>query len=356
MSQVNTLDFTGQSIFCGIDTHKNNWSVCIRNDERELRVFSQDPDPSQLGGYLKKNYPGATIIIAYEAGFCGFWPYQGFVEQGLKCQVVHAADIPQTDKNRRFKTDKVDCRKIARELGNKNLNAIYVPSQSTVEARSLVRSRAQFVKDQTRVKNRISSFLHFMGYKIPKNLKKSTHYSKRFIQWLEELPLSLCTKTTMTSHIYMWKNIRAELLKIEKSLRTLSQSEEYREKVDLLRSVPGIGITTSLILLTELENIERFKDKDSLCSYAGFSPNVYSSADKTRVRGITRHCNHIVRTTLVESAWMAISKDPALLMTYNELKKRMNYNLAVIRIAKKLLRRVSWVLKHKQPYQLGRVK
>jgi hypothetical protein len=76
MKQVKELSFSGQDIYCGIDVHKKDWSVCIRDDERELRSFSQPPQPSALTNFLERNYPHATFHAAYEAGFCGYWIQQ----------------------------------------------------------------------------------------------------------------------------------------------------------------------------------------------------------------------------------------------------------------------------------------
>jgi transposase len=171
MKQVKVLDFTGQSIFCGIDIHKKNWSVCLRNHERELKVFSQDADAGLLARHLKQHYPNAAVSIVYEAGFCGYWPQQAFTAEGLDCRVIHPSDIPQPEKNRRYKTDTVDCRKLAVELSKGFLNFIHIPLPSTIENRSLVRTRQQLVQDQTRYKNRILSFLNFFGIKVPEGIK-----------------------------------------------------------------------------------------------------------------------------------------------------------------------------------------
>lgn len=93
-----------------------------------------------------------------------------------------------------------------------------------------------------------------------------------------------------------------------------------------------------MILLIELEDITRFSTFDHLRSYAGLKPEIYSSSETVVIKGLTHRCNVLVRTALVESAWKTVTKDPALLMAYKEYKKRMNYNKAIIRIAKKLLR------------------
>lgn len=356
MTQVKTLDFTGQSIFCGIDIHKKNWAVCLRTHDRELKVFSQDPDPLVLSHHIKKYYPNATITLAYEAGFSGFWPHQVFVSQGLECKVVNPSDIPQPDKSRRHKTDVVDCRKLALELSKASLNSIHIPTQDTIEHRSLVRGRQQLVKDQTRFKNRIISFLDFFGIRIPEGYKKCTHFSKRFLSWLEELPMAAMSKSALLVKVNCVKAIREQLVFTNNQLRELSKSSFYKKTIELLMSIPGIGIQSALIIATELGDIRRFKTFDLLASYCGFKPDIYSSGDKTVIKGMTYQCNHLLRETLVECAWMAIGKDPAMTQAYYDYKKRMHYNKAIIRIAKKLLNRVRYVLINEQPYQMAIVK
>jgi transposase len=352
MTQSN-LDFSGHSIFCGIDVHKKSWSVCLRNHERELKTFSQDADASLLAWHLKRYYPKAAVRIAYEAGFCGFWPYQVFQREGLDCLIINPSDIPQTDKSRRHKTDVVDCRKLAVALSQGSLNSIYIPSEHTIEARSLVRTREQLVKDQTRYKNRIISFLDFFGIRIPEGYKKSSHFSNHFIGWLRQLPLTTNSKASLEIKINVLTSIRTQLLLTNRQLRTLAAASDFEQPIKLLRTIPGIGMLSALVLVTELEDIHRFKSFDHLASYAGFKPDVYASAEKNIQKGITHQCNHLVRETLVECAWMAIGKDPVLTQTYYEYKKRMHYNKAIVRIAKKVLNRIRYVLVNNQPYQMG---
>lgn len=353
MIQVKDLDFRGHSIFCGVDLHKKNWSICLRNHERELKTFSQDADAKLLAQHLKKHYPNASVRIVYEAGFCGFWPYRIFRTEGFDCLVVNPCDIPQPEKSRRYKTDVVDCRKLAVALSQGSLNSIYIPSEQTIEARSLVRTRQQLVKDQTRYKNRIISFLDFFGIKIPEGYKKSSHFSNHLMGWLRQLPLATNSKASLEVKLNVLTSIRAQLLLTNRQLRALSASSAFEQPIELLRTIPGIGMISALTLLTELEDMHRFKTFDQLASYAGFKPDVYASAEKKIQKGITHQCNRLVRETLVECAWMAIGKDPVLTQTYYEYKKRMHYNKAILRIAKKLLNRVRYVLINNQPYQTG---
>ena len=57
---------------------------------------------------------------------------------------------------------------------------------------------------------------------------------------------------------------------------------------------------------------------------------------------------------LIECSWVAVREDPALLMAFGKLSKRMVKNRAIVRIvriARKLLNRIRYVLKHQEPYK-----
>ena len=143
---------------------------------------------------------------------------------------------------------------------------------------------------------------------------------------------------------------------ISREIRRISKTEAYQENVKLLRSVPGIGLITAMVILTEIETIDRFSNLDKLCSYIGFVPSTHSSGEKEKTGDITPRGHSILRSAIIESAWTAIRYDPALIKSYHEYCKRMEPNKAIIRIAKKLVSRIRFVLKNKQPYVRSLVK
>jgi hypothetical protein len=63
-----------------------------------------------------------------------------------------------------------------------------------------------------------------------------------------------------------------------------------------------------------------------------------------------------LKIMLIEASWEAIRKDPALMLKFNELSKRMHKNKAIVRIARKMLSRIRFVLQNKQSYELSVVK
>ncbi|HEX9650494.1 MAG TPA: transposase, partial [Cyclobacteriaceae bacterium] len=103
------------------------------------------PDAGVLVKYLNKNFPGANYYAAYEAGYSGFWLQENLQAQGINCIVVHAADVPTKDKERKQKRDPLDSQKIARSLKSGELEAIYIPSKDCQQDRSLLRARHQIV-------------------------------------------------------------------------------------------------------------------------------------------------------------------------------------------------------------------
>ncbi len=140
---------------------------------------------------------------------------------------------------------------------------------------------------------------------------------------------------------------------LQSNIKALSLTNKYESNIKVLTSVPSIGLIAGMTMLTELGNIRRFKKFDRLCSYCGLTPNCHSSGETERITGLSRRGNPFIKTILIECAWMAIRKDPALLLYYKKLLPRMNGNKAIIKVARKLLNRIRYVLWHQKEYVTG---
>jgi transposase len=138
---------------------------------------------------------------------------------------------------------------------------------------------------------------------------------------------------------------------ITKQIRNLSKSERYKTAVELLCTIPGISTLTAMIILTEIGDIHRFRTVDKLCSYIGLIPSEHSSGEKENRNYMTRRGKGILRRIIIEASWIAIRKDPGLLMNYTELTKRMKGNRAIKTISRKLIARIMFVLKNKEAYK-----
>jgi transposase len=351
MDKSKQIDFCGQDIFVGLDTHLRSWRVSIMVGQSAYKTFSQNPNPKTLKNYLMRNFPKANYYSAYEASFSGFKHHRELIKLGIKNMVVNPADIPTTDKERKQKEDSRDSRKIAKQLSQQDLTAIYVPEIEIEGDRCLVRYRKTITKEIARAKSRIKSLLYYFGIEIPEQFAEKKYWSKRFTNWLEQVELpTQSARMTLSGHLEQVELLRKKQYSTNKEIRELSKKEVYKENYDLLISVPGVANLTAMIILTEIGDIHRFKSLDKLCSFIGFVPMTSSTGENERTGNITMRRNKILRTAIVESSWTAIRNDPALMLAYQKLIKRMTPQKAIIRISKKLVNRIIYVLKNKKAY------
>lgn len=356
--QRNELNFKGENIYVGIDVHLKSWKVTILTEHLHHKTFAQPPESKVLAFFLQKTFPGATYMSAYEAGFSGLWAHMELTKMNIKNIVVNPADIPTTQKEKLQKTDSVDSSKIARSLRAGELTGIHIPTLSTLEARSLMRTRSAIVKELTQMKQRIKSMLYYYGIKFPLIFERSTtHWSRRFILWLEEIEFSTEEgRCSLSLLVDAAKELRKILLSATRQVKLLSESEKYRESYRLISSVPGIGLITGMTFLTEIEDISRFLNTDKLAGYVGLVPTSHSGGENEAKGEMTFRGQSQIRKMLIESSWFAARIDPALSLYYSKLIHKMEPNNAIIRIARKLLNRIYHVLKYKEKYVCAVVK
>jgi transposase len=359
-TKVNQNSFEGQEFFVGIDYHKKSWKVTILGEKYEHKSMSQDPNPDHLAAYLKKNFPGARYRAVYEAGFSGFHSCRRLNELGVECIVTHAADVPTGEKERLQKTDKADSRKLARALRGGELEGIHIPDPVQEADRALVRQRYKIMKDISRTKNRVKSLLFQFGIKIPDcfTVSQARHWSKTFIEWLRNLPVQQDTlRMSIDNYLDTGLLLRKQLLAVNRQVRALARSERYQEPYGLLTSIPGVGLMTAMNILVQIGDIGRFERFDKLSSYIGLIPSMHGSGERMTTGKLMRRGRKDIKVQLIESSWIAVRKDPAMMAKFNELtKNNMPKNKAIIRIARKLLSRMRYVLVNKIKYELGVLK
>lgn len=347
--------FADQDLYIGIDVHLKSWAVCILTATRKYRSFTQPPDPAVLIDHLHQYFPGARYHCVYEAGYFGFSAARALNAAGVACMVVHPADIPQSDYERRKKSDRVDANKLAFELRNGRLKAIYIPEAEMEQDRALLRTREDVVKKQTRVKHQIRAFLK--QHAVPFPLSENGHersWSRAVIAKLAAMTLPTHSGTrALQFHVKELLFHREQLLEITREIRALSRTERYAKNVELLCSCPGIGMLTSMAILTELVDIRRFTTSDRLANYIGLIPDEESSGEKKKTTGVSKRRNSHLRHKLIESAWVASRTDPALIAVYEKLCRRMNKQRAIIVVARKLVNRFRAVLLSQEKYRMG---
>jgi transposase len=339
----------GKRIFVGIDLHRLQWHVTIRTEDVELFAGSIPGNWESLRKLLDR-YPGYEIEAVYEAGYFGFWLHDHLLEYGAKWIVTPPSLVPQEYGNH-VKTDRRDSRKLAHLLAKGMLKRVWVPTGQERYERQVIRRRRQLIGDRVRTQNRIKAELRFYGIDLP---APTGQWTKTYVENLHRLHFNdHWMQESFERLLEEYQFLTAQIQRQTTVLRELADSPDYRERVKILRSVPGIGLIAAMELLLELQDVERFRRADQLAAYVGLTPSQYSSADKVRMGRITCIGKSSLRATMVEVAWRLIAKDPAMREKYERIKTRAGSKRAIIAIARMTLLRTRRMLLDHRPYVVG---
>jgi len=347
-----TID-KSKTLYIGIDVHKTTWHVTIIQEE-EIRFSGSLTAQWRTLQQLLERYrsPGISCQAVYEAGYFGYWLHDRLEEYGVCCIVTPPSLIP-IEYGNHVKTDRRDSQKLARLLSKGLLKRVVVPTEQERHHRHVVRRRRQLANDRVRVQNRIKADLRFYGIEFPdcrgrwstiylENLSR-LHWNDR---WIEE---------SFHRLLEQYEFLTEQIKKQTQLISELAETEQYRDRVTLLVSIPGIGVLTAMELLVELQDVARFRTAKQLAAYVGLTPSQYSSGDHVRMGRITATGKNRLRGLLIESAWHLIAKDPAMREKYDAIKLRAGAKRAIVAIARHLLIRARRLILNRQSYVFGLV-
>ena len=350
------VDYTGKNIYVGLDVHKKNWHATVYLEQQYIKTFHLESRGQILLKFLENNYPNGSYHACYEAGFCGFSVQRALTALGIKCIVVNACDIPQTQKGTLSKTDASDSKRIGEAFAKQMLKPIYVPDKISEADRNLIRYRKRTQELLKAKKQSIKSCLNILDIPIPARHDKP-YWTNNFIKWLQDLHIEeFSAKATIDGLVQDATFFRKKLLMLNQEIKKLSKSEKYNQMYDILNSTPGIGLITAMTMLTEVVDINRFENFTKFNSFIGLCPSEFSSGEKERKGKMTSRSNKQIRSLIIEAPWVAIRLDPALTKKYQELLITKTKKRAIVVIARKLLSRIYKVWKAKVPYENGIVK
>ncbi len=117
----------------------------------------------------------------------------------------------------------------------------------------------------------------------------------------------------------------------------------------LINSILGIGHYSSLVIASEIADIERFNDSHKLCAYAGVVPSVRNSADIIHHSWHVLHgCEHILLEPIAVSCFLVLLYcHSGITKFYNSIKKKRGSSKAAVAGASKILRGIYWMLKER---------
>jgi transposase len=220
------------------------------------------------------------------------------------------------------------------------------------ELRSLNRTRFYLMRDFRRSKNRIKSFLQYYSIFIPPEFDNN-QWPLKFIDWLKQIKMKTSSgQDAFSNLIRSFEYHREQILILSRQIR-IRVREYDKELYNLLKTVSGIGPLTSSALITEIGDINRFPHINHLSSFVGLVPRVKQSGETSYNAGMTFRCNEYLRTLLIESSWQAIRQDPAMMQYYHQHIINNKGQKVIVKVARKLLNRVRYVMKNRKPYVTG---
>jgi transposase len=323
-------DYTGKTLFVGIDVHKKTYAVTVICDGDVVKRDTLKANPSTLIAYLTKRFDSGKIKSAYEAGFCGFHLHRKLIEAGIENIVVNPAGIEVS--NSKVKTDKKDSLKIAAQLSEKKLKCVHIPSIEKEDDRTVTRLRDKFSKEKTRIGNRIKSSLLLHGLLGPDDKKK---VSRTWIENLLILNMSPGLKIAIGYLASVWLFFDEKIKELEEEMKKQAIKEKDLEAI--WQSAPGIGPISGRVLANELGDMKQFANERQLFSYAGLTPTEHSSGEHTRQGHITKQGKPILRKLLVQAAWTAVRCNKEIESVFNRIASKAGVKRAIIGIARRLI-------------------
>lgn len=324
-------DYTGKTVYLGIDVHKNTYAVVAICEKTVMKKATLPASPEGLAAFCKKFFPGAAVKSAYEAGFSGFHLHRTLEKNGIKNLVVHAAGI-EVAIGDKVKTDKRDALKIATQLEANRLKGIHVPSEEREEKRTLTRLRDTVVEHRMTTANQIKALLHQHGL-ISLGAKK--RISVEWIENLKKLPMRDGIRYALNQLINMWQELTTRIKEINVEIGKQAVEDHALEVV--YRSAPGIGPIGARVLANEVEDMSYFENERQIFSYTGLTPSEHSSGGHVRKGHISRQGKASIRKILVLAAWKAIQIDPHLKAVHARIAIKAGGKKAIVAIARRLI-------------------
>lgn len=336
--------------YMGIDHHKQSSHLTILDEQGE--IIKQGPVVNrrvELESFLEGFLEDLKAVI--EAGRSTYTMVDILEEQGVKVVIAHPYQV-KAIACAKIKTDKRDSKILAQLLRLNMIPEVYRRSTENREAQRIIRNRMFYVQIQTKLKNKIRALLAKQGEEIRQLTDvKDKLFSKKGIQALKQIDLSEKDKEIMLSLLDTFEHIQEKISYSDKLIDKL-----YAESLEAQRifTIPGFGVFLSVLVATEIADIQRFSSLSNLHSYAGVIPSTHSSGGKTYHGHLVREGNKRLRWGLIEAVWPAVQKDITLRIYYEKRKAKKGANTAKVATARRLLSIIYSVLKEERSYVINR--
>jgi len=245
----------------------------------------------------------------------------------------------------KIKTDKIDSHILAQLLRVNLIPAAYIPAKETRTFKEMIRQRVFLVRMRTRLKNRIHVLLDRRHIALP---PISDIFGRQGTDYLKKVKLPGVDGFILKENLKLLELFNEQIKKTEHEIQHLIGSDP---RVNLLRTIPGLGPILAAVIALEIDDISRFTSAPKLASYTGLVPSTYASGGKVFHGRLLRMSNKWLKWAFVEAAWVAMRCSPYCRMFYESRKRNKGSHTAIIALARRISE-IAWhVLSENREYQ-----
>lgn len=371
-------------IYVGIDIAKLNHFASAISSDGEVLIepfkFTNDNDGFLLLLSKLSSFDKSSLIIGLEStAHYGNNLLAFLVPKGFQVCLINPIQTSTMRKNniRKTKTDKVDTLIICKTLMMQPHRFVTLYDIGLLQLKNLGRFRQKTVKQRTRLKIQLTSYVDQVFPELQYFFKSGIHH-KGCYALLKEAPspeaIASMHLTHLThllksaSHGHFKRETAVELRVLaqksvgnsDKSLsiqvthsieqielldRQLEQIES--EMTDIIKSldsvimtIPGIGYVNGGMILGEIGDITRFTNPSKLLAFAGLDPSVYQSGNfEAKHTRMSKRGSRALRYALINAAHNVVKNNKTFQDYYNQKMSegRSHYN-ALGHCAGKLVR------------------
>jgi len=329
--------------YVGVDQHKKYSFVVVKDQEGKTLDQSKlyHADKENMKDYFSAIPEGSNVALET----CGFdhWLSGMLIDLGLTTKLSHTAKTKAIAQEK-IKTDKISASVLADLLRVDMLPQAYIPTRPIRDARYTMRYRQNLIYLRTSIKNRVHSVIDNQG--IQQNF--TDLFGKQGRQFLAQLNLREPYGSIIENYLSLIDDLNRRINKVDNQLR---QKLKQDKQAQLLATIPGIGVITAHIILSEVGDINRFGNHHKFARYIGIVPSLHQSGQILHQGHITKQGNKYLRTAFIEAAQTAIRRDPYLAVKFNKIKSKKGYGVAIVAVAHKLVKSTFVILKRQCEYE-----
>lgn len=251
------------------------------------------------------------------------------------------------------KTDRSDAKALLEAARNQDIQPVPVKTTDQEALAGVHRLRSAWLAARTARLNTVRGLLRELGVFIPLGaLRVRPALAALLGDADSSLPHLL--RPALADAASEIQQLEERIASVETQLNSLGQ---LIPAVQLLRTIPGIGLITATALVAFVGDVQRFPSGRHFACYLGLTPREHSSGLTRRLGAISKRGDSYLRTLLIHGArsvlWSAKRKanpDPLLAWALN-LERTRGHNKAAVALANKLAR-ITWaVWRTQRPYE-----